>query len=310
MLQKSAATGVASPRSSPRHLRGLSASRPRRGRDLRGLSTSRRRRNRPGLSTARPLDLYGLSASRRFPGSPRTVRVAAPRPPRTVRVAAGAAAPSCRRYLVRRGVRSGLPDSGRAVSKVRPPSARAGVGLLPALAWLKDRRPIASPHPAYADASVAGREPRGAFEVHFLLCAAWRAPHASAIFLANFERRPGTAQVGRVGGRAAARPAVARRGGVPREPLRGRRAFGVLSSGRGGQERRTKDVPRPRAGVAVGRRRRGQGRVGRGGQGGEGVGKRGFERTLVPRLRPSTPARVHARGSFGRRTMVAVNWTA
>ena len=57
-------------------------------------------------------------------------------------------------YLVRRGPRSGLPDSGRARDSRRPPSARSGMALLAALEWLKERRPIASPHPAYMDELV------------------------------------------------------------------------------------------------------------------------------------------------------------
>ena len=58
-------------------------------------------------------------------------------------------------YLVRRGPRSGLPDSGRAGDARRPPSARSGMALLAALEWLKERRPIASPHPAYMAELVA-----------------------------------------------------------------------------------------------------------------------------------------------------------
>ena len=74
---------------------------------------------------------------------------------------------------MRRGPHSGLPssrsaraldtkgpfdaggakdDAGDDAPRARPPAAPPrlnGMSLLNALAWLKDRRPIASPHPAY-----------------------------------------------------------------------------------------------------------------------------------------------------------------
>ena len=55
-------------------------------------------------------------------------------------------------YLVRRGPHSGLPSSR---SNTPPPEAPSGMTLLAALAWLKDRRPIASPHPTYMFELVA-----------------------------------------------------------------------------------------------------------------------------------------------------------
>ena len=133
-----------------------------------------------------------------------------------------------RRYLVRRGVRSGLPDSGRAVSKIRPPSARAGVGLLPALAWLKDRRPIASPHPAYVDALVA-------WEVAWrpgppsLDAALYRENRYEDVARLGFSRAPRPKMAGR------RRAAAARRGSRGATPPRARRRRPRWSRGRRGR---------------------------------------------------------------------------